>query len=526
MKIIVISISWILGIFIGSYIFNQDIILPLKIIILIIICIITLCLVLRKYSIILVPALCAIALLCGCIRFQLSASQLSTQNIKEHNNNYVKLLGMINNDPEIRDTTVLLHFAVQKIEINDEWQYISGTALIYASKYPDSFGLRDFPYYRYGDIIIATGQLDYPPKSEEFNYADYLARRGIYSIMYRPHIELDDIDQGSKLIGLLYRLRTEISEALNSALHEPEASISQALLLGKRSTIHENIKEALAVSGTMHLIAISGIHITIITGLFLNLSIGVLGKHRKAYILPPLFLLWGYTLITGIQASAVRAAIMASLFLFADYIGRQRSAFTILAFAAMIMLAIQPYILWDISFQLSFAAMSGLILISPIFQHLGKVVFRAIIGEEKAGWIKSIGNYINSSISITISAVIATLPAIIFYFHRISLVSVPATFFTLPVMPVIVVTSASVGLLGLFSQPCSQIAGYIASLFLKYMVTIVKFSASFSLSSLDINNFTAVQVSLTYGIIIIFAYVLNNYKQYFNRAENNKHESH
>ena len=116
---------------------------------------------------------------------------------------------------------------------------------------------------------------------------------------------------------------------------------------------------------------------------------------------------------------------MASLFLTAELLGRQRSAFTALAFAAAIMVGISPQILWTASFQMSFLAMAGLIFLSPTFRAIGRKAVNATLGED--GAVVSMANIITDSLSVTLAAIIGVWPLVAYYFGIISLVGLPAT---------------------------------------------------------------------------------------------------
>ncbi|MFC2002548.1 ComEC/Rec2 family competence protein [Chloroflexota bacterium] len=262
-----------------------------------------------------------------------------------------------------------------EIRVNEEWQEVTGTVLLFVSRYPA---------YDYGDVLLVAGDLETPPQFDDFDYGDYLARQGIYSTMLYPQIEVLDRGRGSKLLGSIYSLRNRLSQTLAEVLPEPQASLAQGTVLGIRGNIPLPLKENFSRTGTFHLLAISGLHPSIVAGILLSLGIWLFGRRHYLYIWLALGVIWLYALITGMHAPVVRAAIMASLFLTADLLGRQRSAITSLAFAAAVMVGISPRILWDASFQLSFLAMSGLILLFPPLQAIGRKVVSATLGEEGA----------------------------------------------------------------------------------------------------------------------------------------------
>ncbi|GAI34286.1 unnamed protein product, partial [marine sediment metagenome] len=172
-----------------------------------------------------------------------------------------------------------------------------------------------------------------------------------------------------------------------------------------RGNIPLSLKTDFTRTGTAHLLAISGLHLSIVAGILLITGIWLFGRRHYLYIWLALGIIWLYALLTGLHLPVVRGAIMASLFLAAELAGRQRSAITALTFAAAIMVGLSPYILGNAAFQLSFLAMAGLVFLFPIFQALGRKAVKATLGED--GAIASIANITSDSLSITMGAVIA-----------------------------------------------------------------------------------------------------------------------
>ncbi len=201
---------------------------------------------------------------------------------------------------------------------------------------------------------------------------------------------------------------------------------------------------------------------------------------------------------------------MASLFLTAELLGRQRSAFTALALAAAVMVGINPHILWTASFQMSFAAMAGLIFIFPLIQSLGRKVVNATLGEDGAA--VSVANLITDSFSIALGAIIAVWPLVAYYFGIISFVGLPATFLVLLALPGIIITGALAGGLGLIALPAAQALAWLAWLFLSYMLLVVNAFAAVPLSFLKvgaINN----NLIWAYYLVLALALWLNSHRR-------------
>jgi competence protein ComEC len=195
----------------------------------------------------------------------------------------------------------------------------------------------------------------------------------------------------------------------------------------------------------------------------------------------------------------VRGAIMGSMFLIAEYLGRQSSASIALTFAAAVMVGIQPQVLWDASFQLSFLAMAGLIFISPYLQNWGRKGVMAAVGKE--GTTASLGNFISDSFAVTLAAILATWPVIAYYFGVVSFVGLPATFFAVLALPGIIITSALVAGMGLLAPLLAQFLGWVSWLFLSYFMIVVRAFDALPFSSVKLSSIHIWQIWIYYAVL-------------------------
>ncbi|HEY40516.1 MAG TPA: DNA internalization-related competence protein ComEC/Rec2 [Dehalococcoidia bacterium] len=495
MPLIYLSCAWIIGIYLGL-IYN----LPLPVLL---ICLVTLPLpfVLRRHrkSAILI-ALSSLLICGGILRFQPELTAADAGSLQYYNGQGVtEIKGVIDDDPETGDKTTHLRFSAREVKANGEWHEVTGSALLY---------VRPYPTYSYGDVLLVTGELEEPPQFEDFDYADYLARQGIYSTVLYPRIEVVDTGQGNPFLGWVYSLRHRLADTIAEVLPEPQASLVQGVVLGMRSNIPESLRTDFARSGTTHLLAISGLHLSIVTGILLAIGSRLFGRRYHIYIWLALVAIWSYAVITGMNPPVVRAAIMASLFLAAELLGRQRSAITALTFAGAVMVGISPQILWDASFQLSFLAMVGLIFVAPWLQAQGRRTIGATLGE--SGIAASVAGYISDTFCVTLGIIVIVWPLIAYYFGIVSLVAPLATFLALPALPGIIVTGALAAGLGIIALPIAQVVGWLAWLFASYMLAVVSGMAAFPLSSIDVGT---VDARLVWACYVVTAGVIWVYRR-------------
>jgi competence protein ComEC len=499
--LIYLSVAWVTGIYLGS-----KIALPWGIIF---IGLLPLCLIpfLSKYKVYLLTAgFCLFALLGGCIRFQSSLPVINEQYLQFYNDKgAIEIEGIVCTEPEIRNTTSIFHLTAREIQIGDTKKEISGKALIRVPRYQES---------HYGDILKITGNLETPPQFDDFDYRGYLARQGICSVINYPAIETIDTGKGFKPLAWIYSLRNRLSQNLSLALPEPQASLAQGILLGLRSNIPYSMQEAFSRTGTAHLLAISGIHLSIIIGILLSAAIWLFGRRHSIYIWIAFLAIWLYALVTGMRPPVVRGAVMGSMFLLAEYLGRQRSASTALAFAAAVMVGIEPQILWDASFQLSFLAMAGLILLLPYLQAWARKSVTVTIGKE--GTAVSLCNFIADCFAVTLAAILATWPVIAYYFDVVSFVGLPATFFALLALPGIIITSALVAGMGLLAPFLAQVLGWIAWLFLSYFILIIQVFDALPFSSAKLSSIHIWQIWTYYALLVAIIAAINYRKKLAN----------
>ena len=223
----------------------------------------------------------------------------------------------------------------------------------------------------------------------------------------------------------LISFRQKLEESLEKILSLPQSAILEALLFGKEENISKQWKEKLNLTGTRHIAAVSGMNITIISNLILGFLLW-LGLWRNQAFYLSIILIIFYILMIGAPASAIRAGIMAILFLTAQHFGRLSSASRAIVFVATLMLWQNPLILrWDIGFQLSFLATMGIIYLQEILS-------------EK---LKKIPDFLQlrSNLSATLAAQIFVFPILIYNFGQISIISPLTNIFILPLIPVITI---------------------------------------------------------------------------------------
>ena len=400
-----------------------------------------------------------------------------------HDTGIVELRGLVAEDAETAGTASRFRLRVEGLSRSGDWTQLSDDVLVTARPSEGLLDSRDRPYYRYGDRVQISGALEAPPELEDFDYPGYLARMGIESVMSFPKVSLIEEARGSAFIQALRTVRLRLAASLAESVSEPQSSLVQALLLGLRDDLPDDMVESFRRTGTAHVLAISGLHVGILLALSLGLSGRLLGRRRQMYLVPPLALMWLYALLSGMSPSVTRAAIMGTVYLAALFLGRPRSVLPALGLAAAVMVAISPGVLWSVSFQLSFAAMIG---IATLAGPTAEWIRRLYDGQSRNGeGVAMLIDGVSYSAAMTIGATATTLPLVMLYFERVSLVGLPATLLVLPALPIVLVTGALTGLVGLVDGTVAGPIGWLAWFASTYVTSTVDVMSRLPGASID-----------------------------------------
>ncbi|NJL54649.1 ComEC/Rec2 family competence protein [bacterium] len=355
-----------------------------------------------------------------------------------NNTGGLTLAGVIIDAPDQRDDRTQFRLQVESYTQGGVTTPVNGLALVQAPRLAD---------VRYGDRVTATGELITPAEFDTFSYADFLARQNVFSIL--PNAEVTRISGGHGVIwrSRLLDLRQQALASINRYLPEPQAGLLAGILLGVEQGIAPEVREAFNATGASHIIAISGFNMALIAGLLMGSGAQPDSERSWLRVGFGLAILALYTLFVGANAAVVRAALMSSLLVIGSKLRRETFVPASLALAALLMSAQDPNVLWDISFQLSFAATLGLALFTtPLQRGLDTLLRRTLPGSGQM-----LGRLLQEPLVVTLAAQITTLPLIVLYFERVSLVTLLVNLLILPAQPFILIAGGAATLLALMS---------------------------------------------------------------------------
>ena len=329
-------------------------------------------------------------------------------------------------------------------------------------------------FLRYGDRLRVTGSVERPEPIGDFDYAAWLESQGIVGVMWAREVEAVSTGGGSKATAALHHARTRLASAIQRAVPAPESGLAQALLLGIRTELPQDVKESFRSARMSHLLAISGLHVGVVMALMLAAASAVAGRNNPWAVLTTALVVWAYAVLSGLDPPVVRAAIMGSLFLAQGLLGRGIRGLTALLLAGAAMVLIDPSLLGSLSFQLSFTAMAGVIVGLPIITALSAATTAPLSasGSGMARWAQYGASLLIASVVISTATTLATLPLVAWHFGEIPLMSVPATILAMPAMPAALVGAAATALVGILAPPLGVIPGTLASAPLAWLIWV------------------------------------------------------
>ena len=315
-----------------------------------------------------------------------------------------------------RDTILAMRLLSNAQERTKTFRYEAeveggGKVLLYLQK--DSM-----PMPVMGDVLLVETQVHRGGKLGKFDYGLYLRRQGIVGTCWalRRNWQLIGHEDDMGLKGLAKRSQYFLYQQYRKmGVEGQELGIISALTLGYREDLDKDVQRAFSASGAMHVLAVSGLHTGIVWGIVMwILTLGVLYKplwedkfRRWLLNISTIVLIWAYAFLTGLSPSVMRSALMLTFWALSSLLEQQTSRWNPLLAAAVVILIVNPLALWSVSFQLSFAAVAGIMLFGSSMQQA--VVSKGRVWQSVSGLL-----------IVSLAAQLGTMPLTLHYFGQTS----------------------------------------------------------------------------------------------------------
>ena len=321
-------------------------------------------------------------------------------------------------------------------------------------------------FYRYGERLRLRGTIVEPQGRRVpggFDYAFYLRSQGIDGLLYPKPVRIKSLGEGDRgwPAASAITLRGRLVSVIDRNLPSPAAELLTGILFGQRSKLPEEVQENFRSSGVGHLLAVSGLHVGLVSALILGLW-RLLGLRGKLPLALAILLIFGYAYLTGMRPSALRAAVMLAFSLGALLLERERDLPTAVALAALVTLLFNPLYLFSIGFQLSYIATLSIIYLQPPLAAAASKL--------------KIPRRLRPLLSVTLAAQIGVLPLCAYYFHHIPIGALFFNLLLLPLMAPLVGLGLGGALVGLFWQPAAAALLFPCRLLLELTLFITALS--------------------------------------------------
>lgn len=383
---------------------------------------------------------------------------------------------------------------IEEIVTNGLHKKVSGKILIYFSK-GDSIAIP-----RYADKILITGgiqQIKNAGNPGGFNYSRYMTfQQTIYQVYLKKekYFLLNEHTE-NPIYSFIFWAREATIRTLKKYVHGDNkvTGITEALLIGYKEDLDKDVVQAYSNTGVVHIIAISGMHLGLIyIGLvWLFSRLPYVKRSALTRVILILTCLWLFSLITGASASVLRSAVMFTCIIIGKEFFKQASIYNSLAASAFLLLCYNPFLLWDVGFQLSYLAIIGIIWLQKPIQDLLYSKYKVL-------------QYLWQMCSITIAAQILTLPICIYYFHQIPTTFLFTNLICVPLSSLILFSEVGL-LLFSFSPALATVIGKFIYVLTWIMNAIIDFFNTLPLSLIDKIYATPFTTWILYAFVFLFS---------------------
>ncbi|MDR1791863.1 MAG: competence protein ComEC family protein [Bacteroidales bacterium] len=371
-------------------------------------------------------------------------------------------IGTITQTPSVSEKSVKLRIRLEKYRSNDTFFSCSTLANVYISRSPAAQNLK------YGDKLIFKSNLQEisPPKNPyEFDYQRYLKVKSIYlyGFVANGRWQILSENNGNWLFRMASVLRGKMLNTLKKCnMSDGEYGATAAILLGYSESLDYYLQQSYANAGASHILCVSGMHLGIIY-MIMSVLLGFLNKNKFQKILRTFLLLliiWFYACLTGLSPSVLRAATMFTFMALAGIMERKSNSYNSLLVSMLVLLLIEPLLLFEVGFQLSYLAVFGIVWLQ---QRLDKL------------WTpkNKIVKYFWGIVTVSLAAQLFTAPLATFYFHQFPNYFLLTNLLIITLVPVIIGLGIVV-LLSSFWLPLFTVFAFL----LKFVVKIMNFTVT------------------------------------------------
>lgn len=354
------------------------------------------------------------------------------------------------------------------------------------------------------EVIIYSNLIEIPKNTNpnSFDYRQYLARQNIFHEVFLTEDTFKITKTHSTFKYYLYKLRTNLIDSFKPLNWDTNTTvIINALLFGQKQFLDNETISNYSKAGVIHILAISGLHVGMLF-LILNFIFSPIRKLKNGkllFLIITLLSLWGFAQLTGMSASVTRAVLMFSLFSIGQYLNKAQNIYNTIAISALLLVLYNPNYLFEIGFQMSYAAVLSIVAFTPIFQKF-------YIPKNK------IMRYIVNLNYVSIAAQIGVLPLAILYFNQFSMQFLIANIVIIPTATLVLIIGLMLIPFNYIFLPLSKVFGTALHNIIHLMNSYIKWVANWDTMIITNIFYTTTLCIISYIILLLFLKTLHHFK--------------
>ncbi len=433
---------------------------------------------------------------------------LRTQHVPPHhisrfldNCDSLEVTGEIASLPEIVEGRTTFYLSVDSMAASQVRWGVEGKIRVTIGEAAGQFA--------YGDMVSFRGQLDEPPGLRNpggFDYRAYLNRQGVHGVIFLKSAEPIQIlarDQGNPLLAkLVWPIKRSIQKTFEQNLSGPPQALLTGIMLGDRSNVPGSIERVFQDSGVVHVLSVSGLHVSLVVFLFFSLL--------RALRLPfnwvvgfTVVITLGYMVVTGSKPPVVRAALMTTIVLVGLALERNVDLLNTVAFAGLVTMIVSPSSLFDPGFQLSFVSVVSIIYMYPRLEEWIPMRFR----KKHTYWRR----FLLGGTLVSLSAQLGIAPVVAYYFFKIPLISLLANLVVIPWVGVVLALGFAAAISGAVCMPVALLFNASNWLALSGLIKAVEMFASAPCAYVQVARPGLLDLSCYYCLLALFVNVRRVY---------------
>lgn len=443
--------------------------------------------------------LCCVCFLSGFFSYTISEKQYTNSIVP---NSFQYYTARLQNDVKEKKRSYAAVVCVQELKINDSVIPVNEKAQVYFQKTSGSSVLKA------GDVIVAKSYFN--PVSDSVlgsDYALYLKENKIYFTSYVKGENWSlfrSAEDAFSDIKMFY-----VNKVRENGFDSLSMQLFSTVFFGDRSVVDDEVRASFSQSGSMHILAVSGLHVGIVAFVFAFVLELLLGKHKFQFYKTCLLIIvvWLYAFLAGMPSSVFRASIMFTMFLISKYVRGEYAPYNSLAVSALIILLVNPQELFSPGFQLSFVAVAGISYLYPVLYKF--------LATDNIIW-----NYVWGLTAVSVAAQISTLPIIMFYFKTVPLYGLLANVPAILLATVIISLSMLVVIIPF--SPVIVLVSYIYDALSGMLLKILSFISQLPMSTVSF-ELTLAQLLTVYLVALLIVFSRETFKRnltVFNRSKN------